>query len=89
MMAFEQLKKGLDFFISNIPFGEEENWTFTKKICFGKPVENICQKCKPYVLSTKFQPEMYNEKSNALLREQFKQFWDISLKNKNSKLFSY
>ena len=78
--ASKQLKRGLNFFKDNIPFCKEENWTYIKIMCFGELVENVCSKCKPFVLSVKFDPLKRNEDSCDLLKEQFKHMWSLSLK---------
>jgi len=80
--ASKQLTRGLNFFKGNIPFCNEENWTYIKMICFGENVEKICSKCMPFVLSVKFDPLKRNADCWNSLKEHFKQMWNLSLKTK-------
>ena len=53
--AAEQLNRGQTFFEENFPFPSSENWNYTKMMCFGESVKmNICENCKPFILSATF-----------------------------------
>ena len=78
--ASKQLKRGMNFFKNNIPFCKEENWTYIKMICFGELIEKVCQKCLPFVMSVKFDPQKRNEDICNSLKEQFKHIWNLSSK---------
>ena len=51
-------------------------------MCFGEIVDdNICNRCKPFVLSAYFDPKKENNKASKLIfKEQFMNFWNHSLK---------
>ena len=55
--AAEQLKKGLDFALENLPFPIHESWMYTRVIYFGSdPSGNqysFCPKCKLFVIDSK------------------------------------
>ena len=50
-------------------------------MCFGEIVDKICEKCKPFVLSTNFEPKKENNQaSKLLLKDQFMSILNLSLK---------
>ncbi len=53
-------------------------------MCFGETVDdNLCKKCKPFVLSAKFEPKNKNNESSKLsLKTQFKNSWKHNRKTK-------
>ncbi len=74
--ADKQLSRGLEFFRNNCPFSEPENWNYTKMMCFGQSVEkDICDQCKPFVLSANFVESNKTQAVAKKIAEQFKTFW--------------
>jgi hypothetical protein len=70
--ASAQLKRGLTFFEENIPFPVSEKWNYIKMMCFGESVEtDICDDCKPFVLSANF---IETNKTQAVAEQVAKQF---------------
>ena len=74
--AFTQLKRGLAFFEENFSFPSSENWNYTKMMCFGEVVEeDICDDCKPFVLSANFIEAKLTQPIAVQISDQFKTFW--------------
>jgi hypothetical protein len=74
--AFTQLKRGLAFFEENFSFPSSENWNYTKMMCFGESVEkDICDQCKPFVLSANFLESNKTQLVAKPIADQFKKFW--------------
>ena len=74
--ADKQLKRGRDFFLKNCPFPSPENWHYSKMMCFGQTVEtDICDDCKPFVLSTNFMNTNQTQPAAVQIADQFKSFW--------------
>ena len=70
--ASAQLRQGLLFFEQNFPFPISENWNYIKMMCFGESVEtDICDDCKPFVLSANF---IETNKTQAVAEQVAKQF---------------
>ncbi len=77
--ASDQLKRGLTFFKDNFPFPSSVNWNYTKMMCFGQSVENdICDECKPYVLSANFIDTKLTQPVANQIAAQFQSFWNSS-----------
>jgi hypothetical protein len=75
--ATDQLTRGLTFFKENIPFPISENWNYIKMMCFGESVEkNICDQCKPFVLSASFLVKKKTQPVAEQIADQFKTFWE-------------
>jgi hypothetical protein len=75
--ALTQLKRGLAFFEENFPFPPSENWNYTKMMCLGESVEkDICEDCKPFVLSANFIEMNKTQPVNKQIADQFFAFWD-------------
>jgi hypothetical protein len=75
--ASAQLKRGLTFFEKNFPFPASENWNYIKMMCFGESVEkNICDQCKPFVLSANFLEKKKTQPVAKQVADQFKTFWE-------------
>ncbi len=75
--ADKQLSRGLEFFRNNCPFPGSENWNYTKMMCFGQSVEtDICDQCKPFVLSANFLEEKKTQPVAKQIADQFKTFWE-------------
>ena len=71
-----QLKRGKEFFAKNCPFPESENWKYKKMMCFGETVEkDICDQCKPFVLSANFIERNKTQAVSIPIADQFKSFW--------------
>jgi hypothetical protein len=50
-------------------------------MCFGEIVNQICKRCKPFVMSAEFAlKKESNEESKLMLKEQFLTLWNHSLK---------
>ncbi len=74
--AWTQLTRGLAFFEENIPFPSSENWNYTKMMCFGESVaKDICDDCKPFVLSANFIEMNMTQPVAKQIADQFKSFW--------------
>ena len=74
--ASDQLMRGLTFFKENVPFPISENWKYIKMMCFGESVEkNICDQCKPFVLSANFIERNKTQAVSIPIADQFKSFW--------------
>ncbi len=74
--AAKQLNRGQTFFEENIPFPSSENWNYTKMMCFGEVVkEDICNDCKPFVLSSNFIEMNMTQPVAKHIAEQFKSSW--------------
>ena len=70
--AAKQLIRGQAFFEENFPFPTSENWNYTKMMCLGEVVEeDICDDCKPFVLSANF---IETNKTQAVAEQVAKQF---------------
>ncbi len=95
--AEKQLNRGQEFFWNNCPFPEPESWKYTKMMCFGQSVEkDICDQCKPFLLSTNFVESNKTQAVAKKIAEQFKTFWKSgkvhkgknNIKNTSFSLFS-
>ncbi len=74
--ADKQLSRGQEFFRNNCPFSEPEYWNYTKMMCFGQSVDkDICDQCKPFVLSANFVQSNKTQPVAEKISEQFKTFW--------------
>jgi hypothetical protein len=74
--AAKQLNRGQAFFEENFPFPSSENWNYTKMMCFGESVNNnICDDCKPFVLSANFIAGNLTQPIAVHIADQFKTFW--------------
>jgi hypothetical protein len=74
--AAKQLNRGQAFFLENFPFPSSENWNYTKMMCFGEVVEeDICDDCKPFVLSANFIEANWTQPIAVHIADQFKTFW--------------
>ncbi len=74
--ALTQLNRGLAFFEENFPFPTSENWNYTKMLCFGESVEkDICDDCKPFVLSANFIEMNKTQPVAKQIADQFLSFW--------------
>ena len=74
--AAKQLYRGQAFFEENFPFFSSENWNYTKMMCFGEVVEeDICNHCKPFVLSANFIEANLTQPIAVQISDQFKTFW--------------
>ncbi len=74
--AAKQFNRGQAFFEENFPFPSSENWNYTKMMCFGEVVEeDICDHCKPFVLSANFIEANLTQPIAAQISDQFKTFW--------------
>ena len=56
MQGVEQLKAGKDFFLSNLPFPEKENWKYIQAMYYGNNDEKSkqhhpCDECQRYLLT--------------------------------------
>jgi hypothetical protein len=77
--ASAQLKRGLAFFEKNFPFPSSENWNYVKMMCFGESVgKDICDDCKPFVLSANFIETNLTQPVANQIADQFKSFWERS-----------
>ncbi len=77
--AAKQLNRGEVFFEENFPFPSSENWNYTKMMCFGESVEkDICDKCKPFVISANFIVSNMTQPVAKAIADQFKSFWNSS-----------
>ncbi len=75
--ADTQLNRGRDFFLKNCPFPSSENWKYTKMMCFGQSVDkDICDQCKPFVLSANFIVSNMTQPVAKSIADQFKTFWE-------------
>ncbi len=75
--ASDQLMRGLTFLKENVPFPISENWKYIKMMCLGESVEkNICDKCKPFVLSANFIETNKTKAVAEQIANQFKAFWE-------------
>ncbi len=75
--ASDQLKRGLTFFEDNFSFPCSENWNYTKMMCFGESVEKeICDQCKPFVLSANFIETKLTQPVANQIAAQFQSFWN-------------
>jgi hypothetical protein len=75
--AAKQLNRGQAFFEENFPFPSSENWNYTKMMCFGEVVEeDICDDCKPFVLSANFIEANWTQPIAVQISDQFKTFWN-------------
>ena len=75
--ANEQLKRGQKFFAKNFPFPSSEDWKYIKMMCFGETVEkDICDQCKPFVLSADFIKTSMTQPVSKPIADQFKTFWE-------------
>jgi hypothetical protein len=74
--ASAQLKRGMTFFEENFPFPVSEKWNYIKMMCFGESVEtDICDQCKPFVLSGNFIETNKTQAVAEQVANQFKSFW--------------
>ncbi len=74
--ADKQLSRGEAFFGENFPFASSENRNYTKMMCFGQYVDkDICNQCKPFVLSANFVESNKTQPVAKEIAEQFKTFW--------------
>jgi hypothetical protein len=73
--ACQQLDKGKLFFKENFPFPNEENWSYIKMACFGESVENVCPKCKPFVISFVFEFEGLGQNEKEHLVQEISSSW--------------
>jgi hypothetical protein len=74
--ALTQLKRGLAFFEENIPFPSSEKWNYTKMMCFGESVtKDICDDCKPFVLSANFIEMNMTQPVAKQIADQFMSCW--------------
>jgi hypothetical protein len=74
--ASVQLKRGLAFFEQNFAFPSSENWNYRKMMCFGESVEkDICEQCKPFVLSANFIETNRTQPVATQIAAQFKTIW--------------
>jgi hypothetical protein len=74
--AAKQLNRGQTFFEENIPFPSSENWNYRKMMCFGEVVEeDICDDCKPFVLSANFIEMNKTRPVAKQIADQFLSFW--------------
>jgi hypothetical protein len=74
--ASTQLKRGLAFFEEHFPFPSSKNWNYSKMMCFGESVDkDICDDCKPFVLSANFIEMNMTQPVAKQIAEQFKLFW--------------
>ena len=74
--ASAQLRRGLTFFEENFPFPSSENWNYIKMMCFGESVEeDICDECKPLVLSANFIEANKTQPVAEQIANQFTSFW--------------
>ena len=81
--AETQLNRGQAFFKENFPFPSSENWNYTKMMCFGEVVEeDICDDCKPFVLSANFIEANLTQPIAVQISDQFKTFWKCRKVNK-------
>jgi hypothetical protein len=98
--ASAQLKRGLTFFEENFPFPISEKWNYMKMMCFGESVEkDICDDCKPFVLSANFLQEQKTQPVAEQIADQFKRFWEscnvykgrpnFTVKSQHQQLFKY
>ncbi len=98
--ASAQLKRGQAFFKENVPFPTSEKWNYIKMMCFGESVEkDICDDCKPFVLSANFLPEKKTQPVAEQIADQFKRFWEscnvykgrpnFTVKSQHQHLFKY
>ncbi len=56
-------------------------------MCFGESVEkNICDQCKPFVLSANFLAEKKTQPVAEQIADQFKTFWESCNVHKGTKL---
>jgi hypothetical protein len=77
--AAKQLIRGQAFFEENCPFPSSENWNYTKMMCFGEPVDkDICDDCKPFVLSANFIKMNMTQPVAKQIADQFISFWSSS-----------
>ncbi len=75
--AAKQLNRGQEFFANNCSFPSSENWNYTKMMCVGQPVEtDICDDCKPFVLSATFFEKDETQSVAEQIADQFKTFWE-------------
>jgi hypothetical protein len=75
--AERQLNRGVEFFQKNCPFTVSQKWNYTKMMCFGESVEkNICDQCKPFVLSATFIETNKTQPVAKPIGNQFKTFWE-------------
>jgi hypothetical protein len=81
--AAKQLIRGQAFFEDSFPFSSSENWNYTKMMCFGEVVEeDICDDCKPFVLSANFIESNLTQPIAVQISDQFKTFWKCRKVNK-------
>ncbi len=74
--ASTQLKRGLAFFEEHFSFPSSENWNYTKMMCIGESIEkDICDDCKPFVLSANFIEMNKTQPVNEQIADQFLSFW--------------
>jgi hypothetical protein len=71
--ATKQLNGGQEFFANNCPFPSSENWNYIKVMCFGQSVQkDICDRCKPFVLSSNFIETNMTQPVAVQIADQFK-----------------
>ena len=74
--ASAQLGRGHAFFKQNVPFPTSDKWNYIKMMCFGESVEtDICDQCKPFVLSANFIERNKTQAVSKPIADQFKSFW--------------
>ncbi len=88
--AAKQLIRGQAFFEKNFLFSSSENWNYTKMMCFGESVNNnICDDCKPFVLSANFIEANLTHPIAVHIADQFKSFWKSRKIHKGNINFSF
>jgi hypothetical protein len=74
--ASTQLERGLAFFEEHFPFPSSETWNYTKMMCVGESVEkDICDDCKPFVLSANFIEMNKTQPVAKKIADQFLSSW--------------
>jgi len=79
------LQRGQAFINENIPFCNQEFWRYVKALCFGDIVDNICNDCKPFVLSIEFDEKEKDLYRNNAITKQFNELCCNVLKGKHDK----
>jgi hypothetical protein len=83
--ASAQLKRGQTFFEEKFPFPNSANWKYVKAMCFGQSVENnICDQCKPFILSSNFITEETTQSVSEKIADQFQSFLSIISSDENN-----
>jgi hypothetical protein len=81
------LQRGQQFIIEHIPFCKQEQWNFIKVLCFGQITteNNICDECKPFILSFEFDAKRNAQVFSQAIKNQFHELWANILKAKPEK----